>query len=686
MSAQKPATLALIPDNIPRRLATGKRFVLWRWELREGKWTKPPYQPNGQLASVDDPYTWSTFAAALDAYATGKFDGIGRTAEDGIVGVDQDHCVDVTTGDIGSQERERVDLLDSYTEISPSGTGLRTFVFGRLPDDGRRKGNLELYDSGRYLTLTGHRVDGLPAGVMERQAQILELHRQVFGASSNGATAYEPRTLGVASLTTYDILQLGPKVYGSKWDRLMQGDKSKYGGDDSGADQALCNYIAYFTDDDGIFDQIVRLSGLSRDKWIERPDYRERTIRKALAMITKRYEPPSASQLRHNGSEGDAGPGDDAPSPSTGWEPAELKPYLNGARPPRPAPSMLQRADGINLLYDGKLHWISGEPEGLKSWLAQIAVADAIMLGLNALYVDFEADAESVIDRLLALGCTPEAILGHLSYHRPEVGVGRRGDDTADVLLATARARRPAISVIDGVQASMGLDDLDSNSARDFYHWWGSFGRPLLKLTSGPTIAVDHVVKLSENRKQYAAGTGQKQAAVDVHIGTEILEPFGVGLTGRAALTLQKDRPGMLQRHAGKRIDGRAPLATLTMQSFGESGGIRFALEPNDGKAGGFRPTVYMERVSRYVEITGAGGITQSRTNIEKNVSGKAEYIRQAIVVLVDEGFLQMTPGRVVAGAQTATYINVREYREATDPLKSADRGTVLRTAGEVVI
>lgn len=137
MTEQKPPALAVIPENIPRRLATGKRFVLWRWELREGKWTKPPYQPNGQLASVDDPETWSTFTAALDAYTTGKFDGIGRTAEDGIVGIDQDHCV--ADGNIEPQARARVDLLDSYTEVSPSGTGLRTFVFGILPDGGRRK-------------------------------------------------------------------------------------------------------------------------------------------------------------------------------------------------------------------------------------------------------------------------------------------------------------------------------------------------------------------------------------------------------------------------------------------------------------------------------------------------------------------------------------------------------------------
>jgi putative DNA primase/helicase len=697
---EKPTALAVIPDNIPRRLATGKRFVLWRWELREGKWTKPPYQPNGQLASVDDPYTWSTFAVALDAYASGKFDGIGRTAEDGIVGVDQDHCVE--NGNIEPQARARVDLLDSYTEVSPSGTGLRTFVWGRLPDGGRRKGNLELYDSGRYLTLTGHRVDGLPAAVMDRPAQILELHRQIFGVSENGSNAaLSASTSGSFSPTAYQVLD---KARGHKnwalWDRLLRGDCSNYARDgndgESEADSALCCLAAFYTRDPFVIDTIVRGSGLMREKW-DRADYRERTIAHALETVKERYDWSAQDSIRHRQHiDGEDGPkadesdvaGDDERDSPTGWAATDLAPYLTGERRLPPTPTMLQRADGINLLYDRKLHWISGEPEGLKSWLAQVAVADAIMLGKVAVYVDFESDADAVINRLLALGCTTEAILGNLSYHRPEIGAGQRGANAGDLasapLLAAAARRRPSISIIDGVQASMGLDDLDSNSARDFYRWWRSFGRSLLKLTNGPTVAVDHVVKLPENRKQYAAGTGQKQAAVDVHIGTEILEPFGVGMTGRAALTLQKDRPGMLQRHAGKRIEGRAPIAVLTMQSFGESGGIRFALEPPAGS--GFRPTVYMERVSRHCEDMGERGLAQSKAAIEKAVSGKAEYIRKAVDALVAESYLQMTPGRVIAGTPTASYVSTKPYREAADPIKNQPSQTVLRIAGEVVI
>src|SRR5690349_10554721 len=90
---------------------------------------------------------------------------------------------------------------------------------------------------------------------------------------------------------------------------------------------------------------------------------------------------------------------DSGSSPPNGWASIDLEPYLSGnAFRVKKAPTMLPRSDGINLLYDQKLHWISGEPEGMKSWLAQIAVADAIEAGLVAMYVDFESDMESVVD------------------------------------------------------------------------------------------------------------------------------------------------------------------------------------------------------------------------------------------------------------------------------------------------
>src|SRR5947207_2339491 len=80
-----------------------------------------------------------------------------------------------------------------------------------------------------------------------------------------------------------------------------------------------------------------------------------------------------------------------------------LAPYVAGDVEPE-RPTMLVRGDGTFLLYPGRLHWLSGEPESLKSWLAQIAVADALEDGLRATYLDFEATPRELVARLRALG------------------------------------------------------------------------------------------------------------------------------------------------------------------------------------------------------------------------------------------------------------------------------------------
>src|SRR5262249_43656327 len=89
---QRPSALPVSPDGIAPEMRQGKRFVLWRYELRHGKWTKPPYRPDGNLADSTDPKTWSTFDEVWAAYLGGGWDGIGRVhlPEDNLVGADAD--------------------------------------------------------------------------------------------------------------------------------------------------------------------------------------------------------------------------------------------------------------------------------------------------------------------------------------------------------------------------------------------------------------------------------------------------------------------------------------------------------------------------------------------------------------------------------------------------------------------
>ena len=157
----RPEYLKVHPEHIPDQLTTLPQWVTWRavWQDARGKWTKVPHQPDGRKAKSTDPATWAEFGECLEAYQVRGFDGIGFvfTEEAGIIGVDLDHCIDAG-GNVAPWAQQAVDTLNSYAEMSPSGDGLHVFVFGTFPGDmtGRRKGGVEVYAEGRYLTVTGH--------------------------------------------------------------------------------------------------------------------------------------------------------------------------------------------------------------------------------------------------------------------------------------------------------------------------------------------------------------------------------------------------------------------------------------------------------------------------------------------------------------------------------------------------
>ena len=157
MSMLKRLNSERIPDEMKRR----PQWVVWRLEERNGKATKVPYNPRtGRKASSTDSLTWGTFEDALEVLD--RFDGVGFVFSSGdpYTGVDLDGCVDPETGEVEPWAAEIAAELDSYTEISPSGTGVHIIARGRLPEGRRRKGRVEMYDQGRFFTVTGHVLGG----------------------------------------------------------------------------------------------------------------------------------------------------------------------------------------------------------------------------------------------------------------------------------------------------------------------------------------------------------------------------------------------------------------------------------------------------------------------------------------------------------------------------------------------
>jgi predicted P-loop ATPase len=149
------------------------RWVLWRWEQRDGKATKPPITIQGEYASSTNPAHWATADEALAVLEAkpGLFDGLGLVVtESPIAGLDLDHCRDPQSGRIAEWAQKILNRAHSYAEVSPSGTGLRVFgLFSGAEKVGRRfqmpeSGSIEVYANtkGRFLTVTGAKLAHSP--------------------------------------------------------------------------------------------------------------------------------------------------------------------------------------------------------------------------------------------------------------------------------------------------------------------------------------------------------------------------------------------------------------------------------------------------------------------------------------------------------------------------------------------
>jgi putative DNA primase/helicase len=147
-------------ENIPQEMKELPQWVNWKWEKRDGKPTKPLYaSKTGKRASHSDPLTWGPFEKAVSAYEVSDscFDGIGFvfSPDDPFCGIDLDECRDPVSGEVTPWAARIVKDFDSYTEVSPSETGLKIFIKGRLSGGGIKTKHVEVYDKTRYFTVTG---------------------------------------------------------------------------------------------------------------------------------------------------------------------------------------------------------------------------------------------------------------------------------------------------------------------------------------------------------------------------------------------------------------------------------------------------------------------------------------------------------------------------------------------------
>jgi len=302
---ERQQAIDAIKEHFPDELLQLDQWVLWRLVKRRGgdKPTKQPHSVTGSLASTTDPRTWAPFDEAARLFVRGGYDGVGFvfSETDPYTGIDFDnHC---TGGEFDQWALEAVNRLDSYTEFSPSGTGAHVIVRGAMPGGRGRKDQalgLEMYDRARFFTVTGRPLDGRDwLTIPERQEAIDWLYAQF--PTKGEATTAAPATPG-----TLDDDALLERMFSSRKGaairRLWEGDISAYNGDESAADLALCNHLAFWTGNDaGRIDRLFRQSGLMRDKWDRNArtgeTYGQGTIREAIAGTPETYRAPTAGKF-----------------------------------------------------------------------------------------------------------------------------------------------------------------------------------------------------------------------------------------------------------------------------------------------------------------------------------------------------------------------------------------------------
>ena len=300
-------------EAIPETLRERDQWVCWREAERDGKPTKIPVTPGaGEFASSTDSDTWASFETALDYTKTAHADGVGFvfTDDDPIVGVDLDDCRDPETGDVDEGALDIIGRLDSYTEVSPSGTGYHVLISGELPNGRNRRGSVELYDTARFFTVTGDHVDRTPTRVTRRQDALVAIHREYVqdierdtasDPEQHGGADEESPTTGTpdvdVDLEDEDLLEKARNASnGEKFERLWNGNTVGYDSQ-SEADMALCCLLAFWTGGDRTqMEQLFRQSGLLREKWDEvhyadGSTYGEKTIERAIATTSEFYDP-----------------------------------------------------------------------------------------------------------------------------------------------------------------------------------------------------------------------------------------------------------------------------------------------------------------------------------------------------------------------------------------------------------
>jgi hypothetical protein len=256
----------------PAELREQDIWCNWIFEERGGKVTKRP------LASSTDRSTWISFEEACRRADANTEFGVGVMCDGSHTFVDLDKCV--VNGQIEAWAQAALLRLKSYAELSPSGTGIHSYVKGTVSKASKIDG-CEIYSTARYFTVTGQHIAGTPLTIAEPSTDELEELRQDVADGSLRPKQESPKTTGVRISKIKYVPQAEREA---KLARALSGDLSEYGDNRSDAIYGVMQLLArkHQGDEEAIAEEFEasELCAMWGSKW-ER--LRDREIAKGVA-------------------------------------------------------------------------------------------------------------------------------------------------------------------------------------------------------------------------------------------------------------------------------------------------------------------------------------------------------------------------------------------------------------------
>ncbi len=262
---------------------------------KNGRWRKPPINPlTGSLAKPNDRKTCVSFSEAVQHlngkdFMNRKYQGLSFMPGEGILGVDLDDCI--SDGIVAPYAAEIIDKLNSYTEISPSGTGIRIIGKCTIVENHKKDKpvSVEIYYKNHFLTMTGNVYQEFRP-IRDITAEALEIVEQYFPPEPKRTIV---NNIVSPSLSDDEIIHkliseqngVGKALF---YNTVLRATESEH-------DLALCNKIAFYTQDPIQIRRIFEKSTLYQQKdreHLRRFDgrYGDITIEKALSSLSKTYD------------------------------------------------------------------------------------------------------------------------------------------------------------------------------------------------------------------------------------------------------------------------------------------------------------------------------------------------------------------------------------------------------------